>query len=130
METAQVNIVSQLAVLVASLIHIMIFVMESVLFSRAQIHRGTFGVASGDLPAVRPWAFNQGFYNLFLAVGGLAGLIAVQAGSPDAGRALVVLSAGSMLGAAAVLLATNRKMLRAAAIQGLAPLVALVFLLF
>jgi putative membrane protein len=129
METARVNIVSQIAVLVAGLIHIMIFVLESVLFSRAQIHAGTFGVARDDLPAVRPWAFNQGFYNLFLAVGGVAGLIAVQAGSPDAGRALVVLACGSMLGAAAVLLATNRKMLRAAAIQGLAPLIALAFLL-
>lgn len=123
------NIVSQLAVVVASLIHIMIFVMESVLFRRASIHRGTFGVAGDDLPAVRPWAFNQGFYNLFLAVGGLAGLIALHAGSPDAGRALVALACGSMLGAAAVLLATNLKMVRPAAIQGVAPLIALVFLL-
>lgn len=130
METARVNIVSQLAVVVASLIHVMIFVMESVLFSRASIHRGTFGVAPDDLPAVRPWAFNQGFYNLFLAVGGIAGLIAVHAGSPDAGRALVALACGSMLAAAAVLLGTNRKMLRPAAIQGLAPLLALIFLLF
>jgi putative membrane protein len=129
METARVNIVSQLAVLVASLIHVMIFVMESVLFTRASIHKGTFGVAGEDLPAVRQWAFNQGFYNLFLALGGVAGLIALHAGSPDAGRALVALSCGSMLAAAAVLLATNRKMVRAAAIQGLAPLIALVFLL-
>lgn len=124
------NIVSQLAVLVASLIHVMIFVMESVLFTRASIHKGTFGVAGEDLPAVRQWAFNQGFYNLFLALGGVAGLIALHAGSPDAGRALVALSCGSMLAAAAVLLATNRKMVRPAAIQGLAPLIALVFLLF
>jgi len=122
-----VNIIGQIAVLIASLIHIMIFVMESVLFSRKSV-RATFGVTEADLPAVRQWAFNQGFYNLFLAIGGLAGLIALHADAPGAGRALIALACGSMLAAALVLLATNRRMIRAASIQGLAPLIALIFL--
>ena len=120
------NVVGQIAALIAGLIHLMIFGMETVFFSR--IAQPTFGVAPGDLPAVRPWALNQGFYNLFLAVGDLVGLVLLHAGSPEAGRALIALSCGSMLAAAVVLLATNRRMLRAASIQGLAPLLALIFL--
>lgn len=120
------NIVAQVAALVAGLIHIMIFTMESVLFSRPAVH-GTFGVTASDLPAVRPWAFNQGFYNLFLALGALGGVIAVWAGSETGGRAVAVFACASMLGAALVLVATNVKMVRAAAIQGLAPLVVLAF---
>ncbi len=120
------NPVAQVAALVAGLVHIMIFCLESVAFGRPSVH-GSFGVRPEDLAAVRPWAFNQGFYNLFLALGALAGLLVLHAGSPPAGRALVLLSCGSMLAAALVLVATNRRMLRAASIQGLAPLVALVF---
>jgi putative membrane protein len=127
METADVNIVGQMAALLACLIHIVIFAMESILFTRPPV-RATFGVAEGDLPAVRPWALNQGFYNLFLAIGGIAGLIALHAGAPEAGRALIALACGSMLAAALVLLATNPRMLRAASIQGLAPLIALILL--
>ncbi|MCW6010941.1 DUF1304 domain-containing protein [Micromonospora sp. CPCC 205371] len=120
------NVVAQVAALVAGLIHIMIFTMESVLFTRPAVH-GTFGVKASDLPAARPWAFNQGFYNLFLALGAIGGLIVVWAGSDSDGRAVVVFACASMLAAAIVLLASNPKMVRAAAIQGLAPLVALAF---
>ena len=122
------NLVGQLAALIAGLIHVMIFGLESVLFPRAAVH-ATFGVKAGDLPAVRPWALNQGFYNLFLAIGALTGLILLHSGAPEAGRALIALSCGSMLAAAVVLLTTNHRMLRAAVIQGLAPLLALVLLL-
>lgn len=122
----RMNVVAQVAALIAGLIHIMIFTMESVLFARPAVH-GTFGVKASDLPAVRPWAFNQGFYNLFLALGALGGLLVVWTGSDPAGRAVVVFACASMFAAALVLLASNAKMVRAAAIQGLAPLVALAF---
>jgi putative membrane protein len=56
-------------------------------------------------------------------------VIALHSGAPEAGRALVALSCGSMLAAALVLVATNRRMLRSASIQGLAPLLALIFLI-
>jgi len=121
-----VNAVAQVAALVAGLIHIMIFAMESLLFGRPAVH-GRFGVTVDSLPAVRPWAFNQGFYNLFLAAGALGGLLVLWFGTDAAGRALVVFACGSMLAAALVLVATNVRMARAAVIQGLAPLVALAF---
>jgi putative membrane protein len=58
-----------LAVL-AGLLHVWIFVMESVLFDRPSIH-ARFAVRTQDVPVVRPWAYNQGFYNLFLGIGAL-----------------------------------------------------------
>jgi putative membrane protein len=121
------NAAGQVFAVIAALIHVYIFVLESVLFARPSA-RGTFGVTEEELPAVRPWAFNQGFYNLFLAIVAVAGVIVLHASSEPAGRALIAAACGSMLAAALVLLATNRRMLRAAAVQGLAPLIALVLL--
>ncbi|MFC4149900.1 DUF1304 domain-containing protein [Micromonospora mangrovi] len=115
--------VAQVAAVLAGVLHVLFFVMESVLFSRPAVH-GRFLVAAQDVDRVRRWAFNQGFYNLFLAVGLFAGLLlGIRS---DAGRALVVLTCGSMVGAALVLVGTDRRMARAALIQGGPPLVALV----
>ena len=119
------NAVGLVFALIAAVIHLYIFVLESVLFPRPSA-RKTFGVTEAELPAVRPWAFNQGFYNLFLAIIAVVGVILHD----TAGKALVAAACGSMLAAALVLLATNRRMLRAAAVQGLAPLVALISLFF
>lgn len=128
MDTIRMHPVAQVAALAAGLIHVMIFCMESVLFRRSAVH-AMFGVPAGDVSAVRSWAFNQGFYNLFLAVGCLGGLVVLHVGSALAGRTLVIFSCGSMLAAAVVLLAANRRMVRPATVQGLAPLTAVVFAL-
>ena len=120
------NAVGLVFALIAALIHVYIFVLESVLFPRPSA-RKNFGVTEAELPAVRPWAFNQGFYNLFLAIIAVVGVILHD---DAAGKALVAAACGSMVAAALVLLATNRRMLRAAAVQGLAPLIALVWLFF
>ena len=121
------NAVGLVFAVIAAVVHVYIFVLESVLFPRPSARRN-FGVSEADLPAVRPWAFNQGFYNLFLAIIAAVGLILLHASSELAGRALIAAACGSMLAAALVLLATNRRMLRAAAVQGLAPLVVLVLM--
>ncbi|WP_238846588.1 DUF1304 family protein [Nocardia arthritidis] len=73
---------------------------------------------------MRKWAFNQGFYNLFLAIGTLVGVVLVRS-APAAGWALVVMGCGSMLAAAVVLVAGDRHFVRAAAIQGVFPLLTL-----
>ena len=111
---------------VAPLFHLLAFVLETLVFRQPKVHR-LFRVGAADVPAVRIWAFNQGFYNLFLALGAFAGLVVVWTGSDPAGRALVVFACASMVAAALVLIATNARMARAAAVQGVAPLVALVF---
>jgi putative membrane protein len=80
-------------------------------------------------------AYNQGFYNLFLAIGTAIGLVLYLSGSADsplrvAGLALVLFSLGSMVAASLVLLTTGMKYLRAALTQGTLPLVGFVLFLF
>jgi putative membrane protein len=127
---AAMNSIGQAAALIAALVHVAVFAMESLLFTRPAV-RGRFHVGEADVAAARPWAFNQGFYNLFLAVGTIVGLILLHTdGYPQAGRALIALACASMLGAALVLIATDRRMARGALMQGLMPLIALALLIF
>ena len=109
----------------AALVHVWLFVLESLRFERPEVFR-RFGLRSAeDAAIVRPMAFNQGFYNLFLAIGIAVGLVLVATGQRDAGRAIVVFACACMVGAGAVLLATNRRFLTAAAIQAGPPIVAI-----
>ena len=66
------NVVAQIAVVLVSLVHVLIFAMESVLFTRVQVYR-RFRTRAEDVATVRQWAFNQGWYNLFLAAGAIGG---------------------------------------------------------
>jgi len=109
----------------AALLHVMFFVMESVLFTRPSVH-GRFGTRSQDVEAAKPWAFNQGFYNLFLAVGTLVGVVLAEADEVTTGLALILFGCGSMLAAALVLVIPQPQMARAAAIQGTLPALAVV----
>ena len=119
-------LVASLAALLAAAFHVLFFVLESVTFSQPSV-AARFGMTTPEqIAAVRPMAFNQGFYNLFLAIGIVGGLALVAAGSVDAGRAVVLFACACMVGAGAVLLSTNRRFVRSAAIQALPPLVAIV----
>jgi len=123
-------VVGSIFVLLAAVIHVMIFVMESVLWSRPATWR-RFGLRSqDDADTTKSMAFNQGFYNLFLAIAAALGIVLI--GSPDwaqAGAALAIFACASMLLAAVVLVSSSPKLLRAALIQGLAPLLGIAFLL-
>jgi putative membrane protein len=122
------NAVAQIGAILAGLVHVLIFGMESVLFSRGEVYE-RFLTRVEDVPAVRPWARNQGFYNLFLAAGAIGGVIVLRsAGTADAttsGKAIALFACACMAGAALVLLASDRRMLRGAVIQGLFPAIAL-----
>ena len=73
-------------VVLAALVHVYIFVLESVVFRRSG-HR-VFGLREQDVPAARDWAYNQGFYNLFLAIGALLGVaLSYSASAGPAGPA-------------------------------------------
>jgi putative membrane protein len=119
----------------AAVLHVYIFVMESVQWTQPRIWR-RFGVADqAAAETTKPMAYNQGFYNLFLAIGTVIGIVLFLAGSADAGLraaglALVLFSLGSMVAAALVLLTTGMKYLRAALIQGTLPLAGFVLVLF
>ena len=126
-------VVALVAAALAAVLHVVIFVMESVLWTTPRV-RATFGVTSdAQAEHTRPLAFNQGFYNLFLAVVTGVGVVLVAVGGPGAGRpaglALLVAGLGSMLAAALVLVLSDCNQARAAAVQGTFPLIGLLALL-
>ena len=117
----------------AALLHVYIFVMESVLWTTPRV-RATFGISSdAQAEHTKPLAYNQGFYNLFLAIVTVVGIVLIasddSAGASPAGVALLVAGTGSMLAAALVLVLSDRTKARAATLQGVFPLVSLVALL-
>ena len=63
----------------AALLHVYIFVLESVLWTTPRA-RNTFGTTAEEAQATRQLAYNQGFYNLFLAVLAIVGVVVVAAG--------------------------------------------------
>lgn len=111
----------------AALLHVYIFVMESMTWTSPRT-RATFGTTREEAETTKLLAFNQGFYNLFLAIVAIIGVISICLGHTAVGAALVFAGVGSMLAAAAVLLASSPDKARAAVTQGAFPLVAVVLL--
>ncbi|MEV0669947.1 DUF1304 domain-containing protein [Mycobacterium sp. NPDC050441] len=109
----------------AAALHVYIFVMESLTWTSPRT-RATFGISEEEAQATKELAFNQGFYNLFLAIVTVVGIVAVGLGHNGVGLALVFAGVGSMLAAAAVLLTSSPDKARAAITQGAFPLVAVV----
>lgn len=124
-----VPIVAAVLATAAALVHVYIFVLESLRWTAPRI-RATFGVATeAEALVTRELAYNQGWYNLFLAIGTIAGLV-LSRSSIDATRAagigVLMFAAGSMVAAALVLVVRRPALARASAVQGLLPLVAVV----
>ncbi len=110
----------------ASLLHVYIWWMESITWRKPATWR-TFGVASqADADTTAPLAYNQGFYNLFLAVGTAVGvLLIIVSDTCDAvAWTLIIFCCGSMIAAAIVLLTSGKGRLRAALIQSTFALIA------
>ncbi|TFH53600.1 DUF1304 family protein [Actinomyces viscosus] len=113
-----------LAVLAAAL-HVLIFYMESIAWE-GDLARKTFG---GTPEEARPhafYAFNQGFYNLFLALQALVGVALAAMGHVAVGAALMLAGTGAMLAAAIVLALASAPHRAAAAKQGAFPLLAVI----
>ena len=111
----------------AALLHVYIFWLESVAWTSPRA-RATFGTTEDEARATRSMAYNQGFYNLFLAIAGAVGIGLGAAGSTGAGATAVLIGTGSMLAAALVLLLSDRTKASAAIKQGTLPLLAVVAL--
>lgn len=120
-------VIGSFFVAIAAVIHLYIFFLESIAWRRPRTWN-IFGIASQqEADTIAPMAFNQGFYNLFLAVGCIVGFILLPSVLP-AGIALIFMGSGSMVLASAVLLSSSRSNLRSAALQGTAPLIGVVLL--
>lgn len=121
------TVLALLAAALAGLVHVGIFVLESVRWRQPTVWRA-FGIADETAAeTTRFLAFNQGFYNLFLAAGALTGVVCVAAGGVPVGWTLLVTACASMTGAAAVLRVSGGAFFtRAALLQATLPTIALV----
>lgn len=109
----------------AALVHVYIFVLESLRWTDPST-RKTFGTSESEALATKELAFNQGFYNLFLALLAAVGIVAAATGHHEVGAALVLAGCGSMLLAGLVLLFSSPTKAKAALVQLTFPLIAVV----
>lgn len=112
---------------IAALIHVYIFYMESIAWTSPRV-RATFGTSEQEAEATEELAFNQGFYNLFLAVAVAVGIVFFLLGQVAIGATLVLVGAGSMAAAALVLLLSSPDKASAALKQGVLPALGVVAL--
>ncbi|MCF4120871.1 DUF1304 domain-containing protein [Antribacter sp. KLBMP9083] len=112
---------------VAALVHVYIFVLESLAWTSPRA-RATFGTSRELATATKDLAFNQGFYNLFLAIEAVAGIVVLALGATAVGATLVFVGTGSMVAAGLVLLVSSPSKARAAIVQLTPPLLAIIAL--
>jgi putative membrane protein len=116
--------ITQIFAVIGGLFHVAAFVMESLLFRRRVVQRLFLGHSRVD-EGVYLWAFNQGFYNLFVAAGAIGGVIAYHSGAATVGEALTLYACAIMAAAGVVLVVSDRRLWRGALGQAGPPLIAL-----
>ncbi|GAB3587514.1 DUF1304 domain-containing protein [Calidifontibacter terrae] len=112
----------------AALLHVYIWVLESLRWTTPGA-RAVFGTTPEQAEQTKELAYNQGFYNLFLAIEVAAGIVAYALGHHDIAETLALVGVGSMLAAASVLFLSSPDKRSAAVRQGGAPLLAVIALL-
>ena len=116
--------VAQIFAIIAGLFHVTAFVLESLQFHRPSVQRFLLGRTEAS-SGVRLWAFNQGFYNLFLAAGAVIGTVLWISGSETPGRTLVIYTTAFMALCGVVLFVSDRALWRGMLGQSTPPLIAL-----
>ena len=102
------TVVAWVFAVISAAVYLLAFVWETILFRRPGVHQGVFAVPTEDVEPVRLWSFCVGFYNLFIALGAVIGVITWAAGAVSAGRALVIFSCLFMFGCGVVLFVADR----------------------
>jgi putative membrane protein len=117
------NLLSQLAagVTVAGLVFA--FVLEVFFHRDSRTYAFTL-IRPEDVPVVRLWVVFIGLYNLCFAAGIAAGLVLLNVGEVEAGRALVLFGCGSHIFLALLFPFVERRLWRNALMEGVPPLVA------
>ena len=123
------NLSVQVFALIAALLHVLIFCMESLWFMKPGVYKRFGAKTVEDAESKRLFAFNQGFYNLFLAIGIFIGLGLLHSGGYlQVAQTLILFCTASMFFAGIVLIISGgMRMLRAGVIQLLFPLLTWVF---
>lgn len=121
-------IIGYLFAAITAAIHVYIFALETFLWGHPKTNK-LYNISPENAETVRIFIFNQGYYNLFLAIAIFAGIAIASFRSLTVGQTLVIYGCLSIVAAAVVLFASAPHLLRAALIQGLPPAIALAFLL-
>ncbi len=117
-----------IAAFIAS-IHIYVFILESLSWGKPAVNK-TFRVKPEEVETIRSWAFNQGFYNLFLAAAIVTGFILMYFNKEDSGRTLVDYAVCSVFAAGAVLFFSAPQLRLSALIQALPATLYIILRLF
>lgn len=96
--------------------HFYAFILESFLWTK-KIGLKTFRMSKEDAEKGKLLAFNQGFYNLFLAIALALGLVLLGQGDAVRGQTLIDYAMASAVGAGIVLLVSEPKLVRPAVLQ-------------
>ena len=110
-------IAASILISITALIHILFFKLESIDFMKPGVLK-KFGLDSHSGELIKPWAFNQGFYNLFFAIGLILSLYLIHSGKKEAGVWLASFILLSISGAGVVLYLSTPDKLTASLIQG------------
>ena len=113
----------------AALIHIGFFVFESILLQKPKF-AAKMRMNPVEHSHIKPWAFNQGFYNLFLAIGTFVGLYMIFQKKIMTAGAVVSVCGISMIAAGVVLWFSVPRMRKGALLQMLPPILGFFFLFF
>ena len=119
-------LITKIFVSIAGLLHVVFFLMESVFFMNEKIYTRFRFETLEQAEIVQSFAYNQGWYNLFLAIAAFIGVFGATKLKPNVANTLAMYACFSMLGAALVLITSSIEMARAAVIQGMPPLIAIV----
>lgn len=84
-----------------------------------------FLIEPRERDAVRMWTFNLGFYNMTMAAGMLAGVVALHAGHVEQGRALVLFIAAAHVFLGVILFVSQSRLWLSALGQSVPPAVLL-----
>lgn len=111
--------------LLPALVHIYIFCLESLWWGKKRTNE-VFGVDAQHVEVLRPWAYNQGWYNLFLAGAVASGVVWGGLG----GTVLAGYGVISMILASLVLVLSAPSKAKSAAVQGVPAVLGLLALIF
>lgn len=83
------NVVAKVLAVLEGIVLIMVGVLESFFFRNPALY-SIFLIDPDEYEAVRLWTVNVGWYNIFMGLGVIAGVILASTGRVAAGRAIVL----------------------------------------
>ncbi len=112
------KILAMILISITAILHCLFFKIESIDFMNKQTLK-RFGLNDDQGLIVKVWAFNQGFYNLFLAFGLFFSLFLFSRNNIESGKVLAEFILLLITGAGIVLYISSPKKYSAAILQSL-----------